>query len=37
VAACFRELEVFQGILNWTKRIQTREEVNKFLLATDND
>jgi len=37
VAADFSELEVLQGIVNWATNNLTPEEVNKFLLATDND
>ena len=36
MAERYYKLEVFQGILNWTKENLTREEVNKLLLATDN-
>ena len=37
MAGMFYKVEIFQGILNWAKGNLTREEVNKLLLATDNE
>ena len=37
MAAWSFELEMFHEILNWAKGNVTREEVNKLLLAKDNE
>jgi hypothetical protein len=37
LAADFCELEEIWGIFNWAKNNLTTEEVNKLLLATDNE
>ena len=37
LAADLRELEIFEGIFNWSKGNLTSEEVNKLFLATNND
>jgi endo-1,4-beta-D-glucanase Y len=36
-AAESSKIELFKGILNWAKENLTRKEVNKFLLAKDNE
>jgi hypothetical protein len=37
VAAGLSELEIFKGIFNLAKKNLTTEEVNKLLLAADNE
>jgi endo-1,4-beta-D-glucanase Y len=37
MAANLLELQIFQGIFNWTKENLTTEDVNKLLLSTGNE